>query len=182
MNSYICLLRGINVSGKNKILMADLKKQLESLRVENISTYIQSGNIVFSSPKAIDAFMFELQIKKMILKNYGFDVPVIVRSLGEWEETASRNPFLKNKDVDLGKLHVTFLGGLPESELVKKIDATSFLPDSFEVVAKDVFVHCPESYGETKLSNKYFETKLRQTATTRNWKTVLTLLEMAQNQ
>ncbi len=182
MNTYICLLRGINVSGKNKILMADLKALFELLRMKNVKTYIQSGNVVFQRDKAVEPIELEQQIKKQIHKQYGFDVPVLVRSIQEWVQTASKNPFLKKKGINPEKLHVTFLGGTPESELLKKIDASSFLPDAFDVVGKDVYVHCPESYGETKLSNTFFEKKLKQAATTRNWKTVLALLEMAQNQ
>ena len=89
------------------------------------------------------------------------------------------NPFIKKKGIQLDKLHVTFLGTLPESSLVKAIEKLNFSPDEFVITGREIYLHCPGGYGNTKLSNNFFEKKLFVKATTRNWNTVNKLWEMA---
>ena len=177
--TYISILRGINVSGQKKILMADLKVLYETLKFTDVTTYIQSGNVVFRADKKTAGAELARKIEQAISKKYKFDVPVIVRTADEMKKAMASNPFVKDKKIDVDKLHVTFLSDAPEEinlESIKKID---FSPDQFVIIDKDVFLHCPQSYGEPKLSNKFVESRLKVTATTRNWKTVHTLADMA---
>lgn len=179
MKIFVSVLRGINVSGQKKILMQDLKTLYESLQFKEVQTYIQSGNVVFKSNEKINDLKIAKKIEEAILKKYNFHVPVIVRSADEMKKIASSNPFLKEKNIDEKKLHVTFLSETPSEENVKSIENIHFAPDRFITSGKEIHLHIPESYGETKLSNQFFEKKLKVTATTRNWNTVIKLMEMS---
>jgi uncharacterized protein (DUF1697 family) len=180
MQTFISILRGINVSGQKKILMPDLKAIYENLKFRQIKTYIQSGNVVFKSDSKISDIQLARKIEKAIFAKYNFEVPVIIRTKEELEKILSQNPFTKEKNIDLKKLHVTFLSETPDKEKEAKIKEVDFAPDQFIIIGKEIYLHIPGSYGETKLSNKFFENKLKVSATTRNWNTVNKLFEMAQ--
>jgi len=179
MQTFISILRGINVSGQKKILMADLKKLYESLKFSEVKTYIQSGNVVFKSDSKISDIQLARKIEKAISTKYKFEVPVIIRTKEELEKILSQNSFTKEKSIDLKKLHVTFLSETPDREKMEQIKEVDFSPDQFIIKGKEIYLHIPNSYGETKLSNKFFENKLKVSATTRNWNTVNKLLELA---
>jgi uncharacterized protein (DUF1697 family) len=178
MHTYISILRGINVSGQKKIEMAGLKDLYEQLSFKDVSTYIQSGNIVFKSDERRTDQLVE-QLEQAISKKYKFHVPVIIRSLEELNTVIASNPFTKDNSIDIEKLHVTFLREAPEKTRLESIQTTAYSPDRFIAGAEEIFVYCPGGYGNTKLNNNFFENKLKVTATTRNWKTVNKLAEMA---
>ena len=182
MAKYISILRGINVGGNRKILMRDLKSLFERLDFSKVETYIQSGNVIFESDKNGSNADLEKSIQQSILETFGFDVPVIVRSAEEWFESIDNNPFWKEKDADIDRLHLTFLKDLPVAEKLEKVKTMEFLPDKFEIIGKDVFVFCSEGYSDSKLTNQFLESKLGVQATTRNWKTVMKLNEMMNSQ
>jgi uncharacterized protein (DUF1697 family) len=177
MQTIISILRGINVGGKNKIPMVELKALYEKAGFKNIITYIQSGNVVFSAKEDASKNL-EDKIKQLILKRWGFNVPVIVRSTDEMQSVVDRNPFIKMKVIDLEKLHVTFLSENPTNENLEKIKAYQYKPDEYIIDEREVYLSCPDGYGNTKLSNTFFENKLKVTATTRNWRTVNELLRI----
>lgn len=179
MQTFIAILRGINVSGQKKILMADLKILFEELQFREVQTYIQSGNVAFKSASKLSDIKLADKIEKAIFKKYNFEVPVITRTKEEMEKIIATNPFVKKKNIDPKKLHVTFLSELPKKENVESVNKADFSPDEFIIEGKEIYLHIPESYGETKLSNKFFENKLKVTATTRNWNTVNKLVQMA---
>jgi len=172
---YISILRGINVGGNRKILMKDLKSLYEGLGFAEVETYIQSGNVVFESEQNTD---LEEKIQQSIAKTFGFDVPVIIRTADEWAKSIVNNPFWKEKDADTDRLHLTCLKEVPSPELIEKIKMFQYLPDRCEIIGKDVFIFCAAGYGTSKLTNPFFESKLKVQATTRNWKTVMKLHEM----
>jgi len=178
MNKYISILRGINVGGNRKILMNDLKDLYRKLGFTNVETYIQSGNVIFESDKNGSTTDLEVKIQQAIAETFGFDVPVIVRIAGEWAESIVNNPFWKEKDADIDRLHLTCLKEVPSPELLDKIKLFQFLPDRYEIIGKDVFIFCAAGYGTSKLTNPFFESKLKVSASTRNWKTVMKLNEM----
>ena len=179
MNKRIAILRGINVGGRRKILMADLKKLFHALGFAAVQTYIQSGNVIFNSTGKEDNITIAANIEQAIAKKYGFDVPVIVRTVGQWQEAIASNPFFKKKDADVERLHLTFLKEVPEPDKLEVIQAFDYSPDKFELVDNNIFVFCSGKYSDSKLSNTFFESKLKQPATTRNWKTVLKLMELS---
>jgi len=178
VQTFISILRGINVSGQKKILMTELKALYESLKFSDVNTYIQSGNVSFKTKEKLSDIQIAVKIEKAIYKKYAFEVPVIIRNEDELKKIISSNPFLKGKGIDIKKLHVTFLSQIPGDAEIKNISEVDYSPDRFAIHGKEIYLHIPESYGETKLSNNFFEKKLKVKATTRNWKTVNKLLEM----
>jgi uncharacterized protein (DUF1697 family) len=179
MKTFISILRGVNVSGQKKILMKDLKELFEKLHFKRVQTYIQSGNVVFESDIEYTNSELAIIIETAIEKEFRFHVPTIIRSREELKTVISLNPFLKDPGIDLKKLHVTFLSEDPAKENAQSIVNNNFSPDQFAINGRNIFLHIPGSYGQTKLSNSFFEKKLKVTATTRNWNTVKKLLEMA---
>ena len=177
MPKYIALLRGINVSGQKKIKMADLRVHLSDLELGDVQTYIQSGNITFKSPAAPEGHL-AATIKGKILEAYGFEVPTLVVSSEELQHVAVGNPFPQAAAADPARMLVTFLETVPEVEAAKAFTRLSFPDEHFELKGKAVYLHCPKGYGRAKLNNNFVERKLKVPATTRNWKTILKLLEM----
>lgn len=179
MQTYISILRGINVSGQKKILMSDLKALYEDLKFKDVITYIQSGNVIFKTAEKLSDKNLSEKIEKAIFKKYNFLVPVIIRRINEIKNVIKANPFLKNKNINTEKLHVTFLAEAPEKIYLEAIKKYDFTPDEYIISGTAIFLHIPESYGNTKLSNNFFESKLKVSATTRNWKTINKLAELA---
>ncbi len=180
METYISILRGINVGGKNKIKMPDLKEMYEELKFKDIVTYIQSGNIIFNSNQNVSNQNLAKKIEKGISEKFKLAVPVIIRTINEMESILKINPFLKMPGIDIEKLHVTFLEEIPEQLKLKEVAKYDYSPDKFIIINKEVYVYCPDGYGMTKLSNNFFENKLKTGATTRNWRTVNKLVELAE--
>ncbi len=179
MKKYIAILRGINVGGKRKILMTDLKQLFNALGFSNVATYIQSGNVLFSANTQEDENELAGRIEKAIFERCGFEVPVIVRSAGEIEALIAVNPFYNEEETVIEQLHVTFLKNIPAADKVDALVKLDFLPDRFQLKDKNVFLACAAKYSDTKLNNQFFENKLKVPATTRNWKTVLKLAELS---
>ena len=179
MNSYISILRGINVGGQRKILMTDLRVLYEQLNFKDVITYIQSGNVIFKTETNASSQDLAKKIEKSISEKFNLNVPVIIRTVKEIESLILSNPFLADRSINIEKLHVTFLKETPKKFGLEKIQNFNYPPDKFIIKGENVFLNCPVNYGRTKLSNKFFEDNLGVSATTRNWKTVRKLFEMA---
>lgn len=180
MTAYVAILRGINVSGSKTIKMVELKKMFEELGFQDVATYIQSGNVIFKTEKKKDTELATM-IHKAITDVFSFDVPVIVLEAAELRSIQHNNPFLKDVEVDLSKLHVTVMAESPDKTLVKQLEeAAQYPPDAWVVKDKTIYLFCPGGYGNTKLNNNFFEKKLKVAATTRNWKTINTLVDMTE--
>jgi uncharacterized protein (DUF1697 family) len=175
---YVAMLRGINVGGQKSIRMEDLRTSFEELGYRNPRTYVQSGNIVFNTAASTEEELSR-KIREKILKDYGFEVAVIIRGSAEMAKIFQANPFLKNRGIDPSKLHVTFLSDLPAKPSLSRMDQLNGAPDQFRILGREVYLHCPNGYGRTKLSNNDIEKALSVQATTRNWSTVSTLQKMA---
>jgi uncharacterized protein (DUF1697 family) len=173
---WIALLRGINLGARNKVSMSDLRELLSDLGAEDVTTYVQSGNVLFRSAGARDEL--RKAIEKEIRSRFGHDVTVLLRTNEELAAVAAGNPFAADES-ELTKLHATFLVGRPEPGRVAALDEKQFEPDRFRVTSDVVYLHCPKGYGRSKLSNAFFEKQLGVGATTRNWRTVTTLAELA---
>ncbi len=178
MNKKFAILRGINVGGKRIILMADLKALFEELRFTDVQTYIQSGNVIFNSKEESTDIELSDKIEASILKRYGFDVPVIIRTVNKLKEIVLANPFFQKKEIDTNGLCLTFLKNLPTAERIINIETYDYNPDRFKIIGKEIFILFTGKYHQSKLTNIFFESKLKVPATTRNWKTVLKLLEL----
>ncbi len=174
---YISMLRGINVGGRKKIKMAELREMYVALGFEDVNSYIQSGNVVFDYKKTKPAEL-EAQIKQAIQDTFGFDVPVRIRTADDFKHIINSHPFF-DAEQELKLFHVTFLAEAPNTEALQSIADFQYKEDLFQIDGDKIHLYCPGGYGETKLSNNFFERKLKVSATTRNWKTVLKLYEMA---
>jgi uncharacterized protein (DUF1697 family) len=175
--TYVALLRGINLGGHKIVKMAQLRKEFEGLGFDDVRTYIQSGNVVFKAPSCACEDLAK-RIQERVLCQFGFPVPVVVKTADEIGEVIKNNPLMKQKDIDLSKLHVTFLWSAPEKSTLKMLHAISAAPDEFHCSAQAVYLHCPNGYGVTKLGNNVLEKMLKVGTTTRNWRTVNQLYQM----
>ena len=177
MPTYIAMLRGINVSGHKMIRMEALRASFGALKFTRVQTYVQSGNVVFrvgNSPVAV----LSAKIEQRILRDFGFSVPVFLRTAKELQEVIKDNPFLTDTAIDQSKLHVTFLSDAAPKMTLEALELLVVKPEQFHVLGRQIYLYCPNGYGRTKLSNTAIEKKLSVGATTRNWKTVNTLLAM----
>ncbi len=125
--------------------MDDLRILYEKLGFTDIITYIQSGNVVFNFEKKKSRKEIALQIEKIINKNYGFNVPVIIRTAKEIHNVIISNPFLENYKVDFERLYLTFLAEIPSPEKIEKLKDFSFTPDKFKIIKNNVFIYCSAS-------------------------------------
>ena len=177
MRIYAALLRGINVIDKKMIAMDDLRKIFERAGFEDVTTYIQSGNVIFRSSVA-DAARLERAIAEKVKRGLGMDVDVHVRTPRQLASIVRSNPFAKPK-TDPASLHVTFLAGAPAAAVARELQAPpGSSEDRFAILGREVYLHLPNGYGMTKLNNAFFERRLATSATTRNWRTVKTLLDL----
>jgi len=172
MVTGIALFRGINVSGHKMIKMNVLKALFESLGLQNVRTYLQSGNVVFDCEEKSIEFLGK-RIEEKVLHSLNLTVPVILRSGRQVEKILLNNPFLKGRNEDAGHLYVTFLSEEPSPANIEKLkEAKSDTSDEYILSGREIYLFCPGGYGNTKLSNNFFESKLKIMATTRNWRTV----------
>jgi uncharacterized protein (DUF1697 family) len=160
--------------------MDALKQAFTDYGFKNVHTYIQSGNVIFQTEKTNHKEL-EKKISIIIIEKFQFEVPVIVIEPGELKTILKNNPFLRDKLKDLSKSFITFLSDEPVKENIDKIQKAQYLPDEFEINGKNIYVYCPNGYGRTKLTNSFFESKLKVSATSRNWKTSNELLAIAEN-
>jgi uncharacterized protein (DUF1697 family) len=175
--TYIALLRGINLGGHKKVSMADLRTLFAGLGAEEVATYLQSGNVVFKSSVASPHKLVEA-IEEQITADLKLDVQVLLRTKPQLAKTLAANPFAKRR-AETSKLHVTFLADKPARGRVDDLDAKAGGRDEFRIVGREIYLRCPGGYGRTKLNNAFFEKRLGVAATTRNWKTVTKLAELA---
>jgi uncharacterized protein (DUF1697 family) len=174
----VALLRAVNVGGNNKLPMKDLAGMFTALGCEAVETYIQSGNVVYRANAALAARIPTL-VTRAIEERFGFQVPVVTRTVAELRTVVETNPFL-SAGVEQEQLHVAFLADAPLPERIAQLDPQRSPPDAFAVRGRNVFLHYPNRVGRTKLTNAYLDAKLGTVSTVRNWCTVLMLLDMAE--
>jgi uncharacterized protein (DUF1697 family) len=173
MPTYIALLRGINVSGQKKIKMAELRNLLTEAGLTQVQTYLQSGNVVFQSESSEKA---SEKIERCIMEHYGYQVKVLLTTPDALGQIVAENPF---SEQDTKLLYVTFLAEDPAPELLEKLQAVDYSPETFVFKDNIIYTFAANGYGRAKLNNNFLEKKLKVAATTRNWKTVNALLEMS---
>ena len=180
MPTYIAMLRGINVGPGKIVKMERLRASFEALGFDGVETYVQSGNVIFESEQKSPAGLSN-KIEEQIQHTFGFRVPVLVKTSKEIAQIVSDNPLVKEKGIDHSKLHVTFLSDAPPKTAVKVLKPLATGRERFRILNCEIYLYCPDGYGNTKLSNNAIEKKLSVVATTRNWRTVNTLLEMCRS-
>ena len=178
MTTHISMLRGINVSGQKKIRMVELKSLYESLGLDHVTTYVQSGNVVFES-SSDDESSLAGKIEACIEKNFGYSVSVFLRSPVDFKHLLTRNPFLNDRHEDPSRLYITFLYQEPKPGKLERLGMPAGESAEFVMAEREIFLYYPDGYGRTKFSNNYIERKLDIPATTRNWNTVNALFDLA---
>jgi uncharacterized protein (DUF1697 family) len=177
MTRYVSLLRGINVGGNQLVKMDALKELHTSLDLQDIQTYIQSGNVVFTSDNP-DVTQIQKDIENGFAQKFGFQVKVMVRTAGEFNKIIENNPF-QNQPMKESKWVVAmFLAGDPISTALADIQKTYTGPEEIHIIGQEAFIYYPEGQGRSKLTNTFLEKKLKTVGTARNWNTVLRLQKM----
>lgn len=176
--TFVAMLRGVNVGGRNRLAMADLRNVASALGFRDVTTYLQSGNVVLTGPGTPGGIARALEDR--IALDVGLSLDVVVRSGPQLVGVLDGNPFAKLED-DPTKLHVTFLAGPPEAPRVEEFAGIHgrFGADRLRVVGQSVYLYCPGGYGRTPLNNAFLERRLGVNGTTRNWRTVCALATMA---
>jgi uncharacterized protein (DUF1697 family) len=178
MNTYIALLRGINVSGQKLIKMHDLRAAFEALGFANVRTYIQSGNVVFdANSKSADAL--GRQIVGQIASTFGFDVPVLVRTDSQMKLLMSSNPFVNDAAIPTSELYVAFLSAAAPANAVELLQPLATAQEQMRLHGSEIYLRYPSSYGKSKLTHGAMEKKLSLVTTIRNWNTISALAAMA---
>jgi uncharacterized protein (DUF1697 family) len=174
--NYVALLRAINVGGNNVLPMADLARMFSDEGCQNVRTFIQSGNVLFDAPEKV-TMLVSKSITTRIAKDFGFKVPVVLRTEAQLRKVISNNPFTKAGKPE-ENVHVFFLADKPPRERIAALDAQRSPPDEFVVRGQEIYLKFLNGAGKTKLTAAYFDSKLATTGTQRNWRTVTKLLEL----
>jgi uncharacterized protein (DUF1697 family) len=176
MTRYAALLRAINLGSRARVSMPGLRALVEGLGHDDVATYLQSGNVVFSAAGGNSA-RIAAGIRARIAEELDLDVAVLVRSAADLARVAKGNPFA-DRERSGDELHVTFLEDQPDAAKAAALAAPANEPAEFALEGREVYLFCPDGYGRTKLNNALFEKRLGVAATTRNWRTVRALADM----
>ncbi|MDO8778467.1 MAG: DUF1697 domain-containing protein [Burkholderiaceae bacterium] len=174
MTTYVALLRGINVSGKNPIRMPALRDGISSLGFRDVQAYLQSGNLVFRTDQS-NVTTLATKIKTCVTQDFGHDVAVLVLSAKDLALIANSNPLWPKSGGEETLFHCTFLFQPVSPAAFQALKLPAAEGERAVLVENAVLLHCPHGYGRTKLNNSFFERALGVPATTRNWRTVLAL-------
>ena len=177
MPRYVALLRSVNVAGHGRLAMADLRASFDALGYSEVSTYIQTGNVLFAtsskSEKAVVA-----AIEEQLASDFGESPAVLLRTVPELLRVGGASPY-PNKGADPARHHVTFLAQVPSKAVLASLDS---LPpsgkDELVVDGREIYVHTPNGYNETKYTGSFLERRLGMVSTTRNWNTVTKLCQL----
>ncbi|CAL9410810.1 hypothetical protein SUDANB105_01646 [Streptomyces sp. enrichment culture] len=178
MTTYAALLRGINVGGSKKIPMAGLRALIEGLGHDDVRTYLQSGQAVFAAGHGDEASL-AAGLTRAIEKQYGFPVDVIVRDHAYLKAVADACPF-PAADLEARQLHVTYFSAPVDEARFAEVDRDAHLPEEFRLGDRALYLYAPDGLGRSKLADVLSRPRLTKglIATTRNWNTVLKLVEL----
>jgi uncharacterized protein (DUF1697 family) len=186
MTTHVALLRGINLAGKNKVAMADLRLLVAGLGHTDVSTYIQSGNVLFTAPEDADCGVVARAMAEAISATLGVTAPVVVVTREELAQIHAANPYPGEPDPK--RVHAVVLSEAPGADLAARIDAAiaqaaaKGARDAVTTVGRTLYLHTPEGYGNSDLSAATLRIvsspKAGLTGTARNWATMTKLLEL----
>jgi uncharacterized protein (DUF1697 family) len=179
MAVIISMLRAVNVGGHNKIKMDALRALYESLKLRDAQTYVQSGNVIFSTDE-MDIARLARRIEDGIERKFGFRPDVILRTAAEMREVIARNPFAKRRGIEPGKLLVSFLASDPGEEARERVRQMKCDAEELRVEGRELYIYFPNGMGRSKLSGAALEKTLKTPATGRNWNSVTKMMEMAE--
>jgi len=168
------------MAGHNSIKMTELSLLYKRLGFKYIKTYVQSGNVIFKADEAVSEKETAQKIEAEIFRKYGYTVPVMIRSIEEIKSLLKTNPYLATPDFDPSKMAVIFLHEVVTDLQNEKMRNVNYPPDKFQITGREIFIYCPDGFGRTRLYTNFFENKMKVTGTARNWKTIKTILSLAE--
>ena len=177
MPRYVALLRSVNIGGYGRMAMNDLRETFGSLGYDNVVTYIQSGNVLFSTSSKSEKAIVEA-IEGRIAHDFGDAPSVLLRTVPDLRRIGSKSPYAK-AGANPARHHVTFLDAAPSKAAIKALELPPSGQDELVVDGREVYVHTPNGYAETKYTGTFLERRLGVVSTTRNWNTVTKLCELA---
>jgi len=177
---HVALLRGINVSGRNMISAAQQRTLAEQLGYTDVTVYLQTGNIIFSAQDDVTQNQIAQDLGTALRAEIGADIPVITRTRADLAAEIEANPYPEAVAVPKS-LHFLFLATAPsDTSKLEALDLSAFTPDSFRLIGRVLYLHCPNGIGRSKLAGSLTPARLGgATATARNWNTAVKLLELA---
>jgi uncharacterized protein (DUF1697 family) len=174
MKTYIILLRGVMPFGKNKVPMADLRRELVQAGLKDVQTYIQTGNVIATSN--LSQVKLEQQVHDTIKNMIDGNITVIARTSKQFNNILKSNPF---QDIDTSKLYFSLLASHPDLEQLKTFFSINFSPDKVCVIEDVIYTLYATKLSDSKFTNNYFESKLKVKATTRNFNTMSKLVQLS---
>jgi uncharacterized protein (DUF1697 family) len=169
------------MTGHNSMKMTGLSNMFKDLGFNDAETYIQSGNVIFSDNSDTSQSEIALNVEKSISDRYKYKIPAMIRTVQEMRNLIPVNPYLQEESFDPSKMAVMFLHEEATDEQIYKVAHIRYPPDKFKINGSEIFIYCPNGFGKTKLYTNFFEKKMGVTGTARNWKTITTILEIAEN-
>jgi uncharacterized protein (DUF1697 family) len=174
------MLRGINVGGHKRIKMDKLRQSFEALGFEQVKTFIQSGNVVFTAGKLATSTLSK-KIEKKIFDDFGFPASVVTRTHAELSQVIEHNPFLNNSAINREMLHVTFMSEAPAAAALKKLAEVTTAPDQSRCCGREIYLYLPNGVSKSFWMKTPIDRLLSVVTTTRNWRTVNSLHQMCQD-
>jgi uncharacterized protein (DUF1697 family) len=168
------------MTGHNSLKMADLSDLYRKLGFNDAETYIQSGNVIFNGVDDLTATETALNIEKAILQRFNYNIPVMIRTVEEVRSIISVSPFLAEENFEPSKMAVIFLYEKATEAQIQKVSGINYPPDKFKITGREIFIYCPNGFGRSRLYTNFFEKKMGVTGTARNWKTITTILDIAE--
>lgn len=178
MPVFVVLLRAVNVGGQGKVPMADLVAACRRAGLADVTSYIQSGNLVLSADS--DASAVERRVEAVIADRFGWRTLAFARGVAEWRAIVAGNPFARADGLPPEKLGLAVFAVSPDSEALARLRAVDAGGDGFRAAGRDIYLALPDGFGRARLSHAVLESRLKQPGTGRNWRTVLKLLDLAE--
>ena len=176
MRRLVVLLRGVNLVSHNRVSMPELRQSLAEAGFEDVETYLQSGNVVLASDLAPE--QLASAVARLVAERFGLDVGVVVRTRAELAKVVARNP-LGRLATDPKRYQVTFLDGEPDPDALQALEGVAVGGERLVCKGRELYTWHPDGIGRSKLARLLSGKSLGVTATTRNWSTVTSLLELA---
>ena len=179
MPVMICMLRGVNVGGHNKISMEALRGLCASLKLRDSRTYVQSGNVVFRTDLRDQSRLCK-SLESAIEKKLGFRPAVLLRTTAGLRTVVANNPFASRKDIEPAKLLVSFLADAPSAQARKDLLGIQADPEEVRIAGRELYIYFPDGMGRSNFPWARLDKVLKTHNTGRNWNTVMKLLEIAE--
>lgn len=178
MASYLALFSAVNVGGRNKLPMAELKELCRQFPITDVSTYLQTGNLVFTAVNPPD-HQFITALQQSIEQRFGFVCSIFIRNADEMQQLVANNPFTTQPQIDPKQLLLVFLQQAPSAQQFSALQQAVKGEEQLFLWGNSLYIsYHPLGIGKSKLTNKVIEKHLAVECTGRNWNTVCKLTQM----